>query len=57
MVSGLGGWSGGRRRSWRHQQLPEVVIGQFGPEETDMVTKHSCVRPHAHTHIHTHKAQ
>lgn len=37
MVPGLGRGGCGGRRPRRHQQLPEVIIGQFGPEETHVV--------------------
>lgn len=33
MMSGLGGRGRGGRRPRRHQQLPEVIVGQFGPED------------------------
>lgn len=32
MVSGLGRWCGGWCRTWCHKKLPEVIIGQLGPE-------------------------
>ncbi len=47
MVPGLGGRGRGGRRPWSHQQLPEVIIGQFGPTETHVVNTHT------HTHTHT----
>lgn len=37
MVSGLGRWCGGGCRAWCHKQLPEVIVGQLGPEMMDVV--------------------
>lgn len=37
MVSGLRGRGWGGSRPWGHQQLPEVIIGQFGPKETHKI--------------------
>lgn len=41
MVSGLGRWCRRGRRTWCHKQLPEVIIGQLGPEMMHIVNAHA----------------
>lgn len=43
MVSGLGRRCRGRRRTWCHKQLPEVIIGQLGPEMMHIVNTHAQI--------------
>lgn len=43
MVSGLGRRRRGGRRTWCHKQLPEVIIGQLGPEMMHIVNAHSHI--------------
>lgn len=52
MVSGLGRWCGGGCRTWRHEQLPEVIVGQLGPEVMHVVNTDAQV----HTELHDHSA-
>lgn len=51
MVSGFRGRSWGGSCPWCHKQLPEVVISQFGPENTRMVNKHAFTRSYGKTNV------